>query len=207
VQGRFHREITLEALGDRFSPAALREVIQANLRLDGLFGQIGHDEYHFDQNAFSQSREFVERNRARVGPALEAGDAHTARRCLGRLTHTVQDFYAHSNYVSLWLRQFEGHELPGPEAIDALDATLLDSPELRSGRLYLPLEVLSFIPGIRNWVLPHLPPDSHAWMNLDGPEREPLFSYARTAAKQRTRFEFDHTIQDLPAELVTRVCT
>jgi hypothetical protein len=202
MQARYHREITTLAIGERFSPEALAEVIRANLGLDRLAGQIGHDEYHFDRDAFRESLDFVEKNRRAVQAGLEKGDGHAARRGLGRLTHTVQDFYAHSNYVRLWLDRFPPQAAPRPEAIEALDAELLASPELRSGKLYFPLEVLYFVPGLRKWVLPRLPRDSHAWMNLDGPDREPYFSYAVQAAIQRTRTEFERTVSVLsPARL------
>ena len=202
MQARYHLEITMRAVGDRFSAEALAEVIRANLGLDNLFGQIGHDEYHFDRNAFQASLDFVEENRRAVLAGLEKGDRRAARRSLGRLTHTVQDFYAHSNYVRLWLERFPQDRLPPPEKIDALDTDLLASPELRSGKLYFPLEVLYFVPGLRTWVLPRLPRDSHAWMNLDGPDREPYFSYAMHAAIQRTRTEYERTVNGLsPARL------
>lgn len=197
MQARYHVEITTRAIGDRFHPQALSEVIRANLELDKLSGQIGHDEYHFDNNAFEASLAFVEANRSGLRAALGKGDGRAARRSLGRLTHVVQDFYAHSNYVRLWLARFPQDALPPPEAIDALDRDLLASPDLRSGKLYLPLEALYFVPGLRKWVLPRLPRDSHAWMNLDGPDREPFFSYALHAAIQRTRHEFERSLGGL----------
>jgi hypothetical protein len=196
-----HRAITARALEEYFSPPAIETIIAANLGMDSLPNQLGHDEYHFDGNAFAGSWAFVEANRTRVRPALEAGKAVAARRAFGRLTHTVQDLYAHSNYVSLWLASFPEAERPAPDAIDPFDRDLLESPALRSGKLYYPLEALSFLPAFRAWVLPHLPRDSHAWMNLDEPGRGSLFEYAFAAAVKRTRYEYERTVAGFSSEL------
>ena len=75
-------------------------------------GQIGHDEYHFDNNAFEKSYAYIEEQRALTISSLMANDVFSAWSAFGRLTHTVQDFYSHSNYVDLWLsRQPEGAAL------------------------------------------------------------------------------------------------
>ncbi len=198
----YHRIITTQAVGEFFSPPALETIIVANLGLDALQGQIGHDEYHFDANAFAKSRAFIEQNRALIRPALERGDAVAARQAFGRLTHTAQDFYAHSNYISLWLARFPEGGWPPPDAVDPFDNSLLDNPSLRSGRLYYPFEALSFIPALKKFILPLLPRDSHAWMNLDGPEQGPKFDYAFAAAVKRTQREYENTISGLPANLL-----
>ena len=79
----YHRAITIQALSEYFSPQALEVIITANLGQDHwLRGQIGHPEYHFDQNAFAESWEYLERNRALVRPALEAGNALAAQQSL-----------------------------------------------------------------------------------------------------------------------------
>jgi hypothetical protein len=201
----YHRAITTQALQSVFGPAALEEVIAANLGQDHwLRGQIGHDEYHFDRNAFRKGLDYIERNRSLIRPALESGDAAGARAALGRLTHAAQDLYAHSNYIRLWLERFPPEAPPAPEGIDPLDRSLLESPNLRSGKLYYPLEVLSFVPALKKFVMPLLPRDSHAWMNLDSPEQGPLFDYAFAAAVRRTRHEYERSTVDLPAALLER---
>ena len=74
----------------------------------------------------------------------------------------------------------------------------MHSPELHSGRLYYPWEVLSFIPIVKRFIIPLLPKDSHAHMNLDSPERGKRFAYAFEAAVKRTTAEFESTVTDLP---------
>ena len=198
----YHRAITTQALGGFFSPLALESIILANLGQDHwLYGQIGHPEYHFDQNAFLEGLAYIERNRMIFRSRLEAGGNALALQALGRLTHAAQDFYAHSNYVTLWLGRFLPGPPPLPAEIDALDETLLKHPDLRSGKIYWPLEPFSWIPGLGRIVIPLLPRDSHAWMNLDSPARGPGFAYAFAAAVKRTRYEYQQTVAGLPSNL------
>jgi hypothetical protein len=200
---RIHAELLRSAVGSEFSPRALDEIIAASVKQDAFWtGQIGHDEYHFDNNAFDKSRAFIEDQRALIAPALENGDVETAWRALGKLTHTAQDFYSHSNYVDLWL-SFQSDGLkPAPSEIDLLDDVLVSSPTLRSGKIYYPLEALAFVPLLKNLVIPLLPRDSHAWMNLDSAGRGPLFEYAFNAAIKRTRCEFEITTRNFSPGLL-----
>ena len=196
----FHVEMMHLALGDQFSPPALERIIAANLYQDRIRGQIGHDEYHFDNNAFEKSYAYLEEQRTLTIASLMANDASSAWSAFGRLTHTAQDFYAHSNYVRLWLaRQPEG-AVPAPPEIDPVDRDVLQAEALRSGRIY-PLELLTFIPVLKPLVMPLLPRDAHGWMNLDSPERGPEFEYAFHAAVMRTVIEFEHTTRGLPPDL------
>ena len=188
-----HAEIIRRALGETFSPRALEIIVAANMKQDILSGQIGHDEYHFDNNAFEKSKAYIEEQRALISPALERAEVESAWEAFGRLTHTAQDFYAHTNYIDLWLSCQESGMIPSPIELDPLDPDLIDSPALRSGKLYYPLEALTFIPALKKFVAPLLPRDSHAWMNIDSAERGPLFEYAFEAAVKRTRHEFDLT--------------
>ena len=200
----YHLKIVHESLHEKVSPRALEIISAANIGQDALRGQFGHDEYHFDSNAFAASSAYIEENRALIRPALEAGDLDSAWAAFGRLSHTAQDFYAHSNYIALWLAQFdEGNAPPVPEVAHA-DPSFLEHPELHSGKLYYPLEALSFIPALKKYVLPLLPHDSHAWMNLDSPEQGPLFEYSFAAAVKRTSDEWEKSITGLPEDLLKK---
>ncbi len=185
-----HAQITRQALGAYFAPQVLETIITANLAQDHLRGQIGHDEYHFDNNALAQGDAYLEEQRAQVLTALRDGRSLSAWRAFGRLTHAAQDFYAHSNYVRLWFSRYEDAAPPPPPEIDPVDLSLIHSPELRSGKLYYPLEVLYFFSLTRPLALAFLPPDSHAHMNLDSAEQGDLFQYAFHAAVKRTHLEF-----------------
>ena len=203
MQKIYHRAITTRALSEYFTPQVLEVIISANLGQDHwLHGQIGHPEYHFDQNAFQEGWDYIEYNRTIVHSSLESGSARAAQQALGRLTHAAQDFYAHSTYVTRWLSRFPAGHWPPPDDIDPIDAHLLHSPELRSGKIYWPMEPFSWIPGIGRLVNRLMPRDSHAWMNLDSPDRGPAFAYAFVAATQRTRHEYELTLKSLPSRLL-----
>ena len=196
----YHIEIMLASLGGRFSPRALAAAIQANLLQDRIAGQVGHDEFHFDNNAFEKSYAYMEAQRALTLSALQANDAPSAWAAFGRLTHTAQDFYAHSNYISLWLSRFEGAAPPSAPEVDPVDPDLIASPSLRSGRIYLPLEALYIFKSTRAFALRWLPRDSHAWMNLDSPAQGFKFEYAMHAAIKKTVIEYERTVAGLSPE-------
>jgi hypothetical protein len=197
---RFHVEILHLSLDDLFSRQALQKIIKANLYQDRLRGQIGHDEYHFDNNAFDESYAYIEEQRALTISSLMANDVPSAWAGFGRLTHAAQDFYAHSNYIELWLARQPDGKNPAASEVEAMDLDLLYFPALRSGKVYV-LEVLTMILPLKPIVMPLLPRDSHAWMNIDSPERGPTFKYVFQAAVKRTKVEFDRTTRDLPQDL------
>lgn len=192
-----HSAITRRALGGIISERGMDAIISANLNQDRLLALINHDEYHFDANAFEQSYAYLEEQRALTVSALEAGEAASAWAAFGRLTHGAQDFYAHSNYIDLWLARHANGSQPTPSEIDPLDRALLDAPDLHSCRMYLPLEILYFIRPFTPLALRLLPADSHAHMNLDSPDQGPRFEYAFHAAVKRTQIEFDRTASHL----------
>jgi len=96
---------------------------------------------HFDNNAFAkvQCVSLAGTTGAHSG-RLAAGMPRDAWRAFGRLTHTAQDFYSHSNYVDLWMACHPPGRLPARlNRSTPLDEDLVNSPALRSGRPYLPL--------------------------------------------------------------------
>jgi hypothetical protein len=181
----------LNALGTHFSPRAMSAIISANIYQDRISGQFGHDEFHFDNNAFEKSYAYIEEQRALTISALRKQDVHAAWSAFGRMTHTLQDFYAHSNYITLWLARFEGQTPPAAPEVDPLDPNLIHSPDLHSGKTYYPFEFLYFMRGTKKFSLRILPRDSHAWMNLDSPEQGFKFDYAMQAAIKRTVIEYE----------------
>jgi hypothetical protein len=197
-----HAEITRNALVGSFSDRALEAIIAANLDQDSLLSLIGHDEYHFDSNAFDESYAYLEKQRSLTISSLKINDIPSAWSAFGRLMHTAQDFYAHSNYIDLWLSCQPEGALPTPIEVDPVDEDLIHTRALRSGKIYLPLEALYFIRAFRSIALRLLPRDSHAWMNLDSSEQGPNFKYAFQAAVKRTKIEFNKTVPHLPQDLL-----
>jgi hypothetical protein len=191
---QYHRQITEEALQGLFSPETLRVVIEANLHQDGLLGQIGHPEYHFDDNALDAGRAYMQRQREIIRDTLhrcwqfpETADLSESWKAFGRLIHAGQDFYSHTNYIQLWLNSKQPS--PPPEATDPLDPAVIQHSELRSGRFTLLEAVGHLLPFLRDTIASRLPEDTHYWMNLDSPERGMLFDYVVCAARKRTRHE------------------
>ena len=199
---RVHAEITRRALGALFSTHALGSIVAANLQLDAPWNQLGHDELHFDNNAFDRSDTYIAEQRALIRPALESRQPRRAWQAFGRLTHTAQDYYSHSNYVALWLAGQGDGKAPAPIEIDPLDAGIMESPALHSGRPHMPFGVLSFVPGVGKWAERRLPPDSHARMNLDSAARGPGFEYAFHAAVKRTLHEYGVLATSVSAALM-----
>jgi hypothetical protein len=74
----YHIEIMHLALDEVFSPRALEKIIEANLYQDRLLGLIGHDEYHFDNNAFDKSYAYIEEQRALTISSLMENDTPSA---------------------------------------------------------------------------------------------------------------------------------
>jgi hypothetical protein len=185
----YHRLILVRALDKRVSQRALNQITAANLKQDAWYYQIIHPHFHFDNDAFKTGNAFVASQRKIVIKALKNKDPFTAWKAFGRLSHAIQDFYSHSNYIALWLAGY-GEVDPSPEKIDPCDAALLDSPQLKSGHFYIPFELFYFIPAIRKQILSWLPRNSHAWMNMDDPSR-PNFDYAMTAAIKCTQIEYE----------------
>jgi hypothetical protein len=122
---RIHADVTREALGEitrsidghllRFQPAAIEEIVSANLRQDqgaivpcfftataldpgGAFAVSGN---HFDSEQLSEGSLMAigRLNAAKTALKRSPSEGSSARRFLGRVLHAVQDYYAHSNWV------------------------------------------------------------------------------------------------------------
>ncbi len=209
----YHIKITRQAIGKSFSPHALETITRANLGQDDLAGQIGRPEFHFDDNKIDAGEAYIAEQRALVMRVLgrdenEDTSITPAWQAFGRLIHAAQDFYAHSNYVRLWVEH--DHQMNGAgqsskaDQIDPLDADIITSPNLISGRIYFPWEILSFVPGLEPVMRRLLPADSHTRMNLDSPKQGPLFEYALAAAIKRTIYETEFTCQEITRGLSTQ---
>jgi hypothetical protein len=103
----------------------------------------------------------------------------------------------------MWLDQHSDTP-PAPLEIDPVHKSLIESPKIRSGRIYLPMDALYFVPFLRKISLTLLPHDSHGKMNLDSPKQGPRFAYARAAAIKRTRYEFEILEKILTPEMFAK---
>jgi hypothetical protein len=186
----YHTLITCQAVGDVFDPVALAQIIQANHRQDGILNQLrGH--LHFD-NRIDDGWDYIEAEHASLAElAAGQGSGDLLRAAFGRLVHTAQDFYAHTNYVRLWLAFNGGLNETSPDDIDGLDAGLMRHPELHTGSFVLWRDWVYHVSIVKRLARSlHVPPGSHEAMHLDSPVRGPEFAYAFAAACQRTRHEY-----------------
>jgi len=194
---RYHISMLKNTLAANFSRTALLEVIAGNLWQDSPLNLL-KSYIHFDNCDFAGGLAHIEELHSVVA---NTDDPHLMRRAFGRLTHTAQDFYAHSNYVDLWLAQHGGVEQTRPPEIDGLDPELHHSPQLRSGRFFLWRDIIYYLPFVRGFAKKYmLFADSHEAMNLDAPRSGPKFWYAIMAAKQRTVAEYRRVLQTLGPE-------
>ncbi len=191
MEEKYHIQMTRRALSPFFSGSALEVIVEANTGQDSLRNLL-RGEYHFDANAFERAHVYVADQRREVFESARTPETlKNAWQALGRWTHALQDFYSHTNYVALWRKRY-------PEkAIYPLDNEILDSPDLFAARVYYPLEALTYFKSLRPLLRRLLPPDSHANMNLDSPERGPLFPDALAAAEARTAIEFESLLAEM----------
>ena len=194
---QYHITTTRQVLGDQFDATALRQVLRANISQDSWWSLLGPEaERHFCDPNIAHSWRYVEAEHATIAQlATTPGQENRQRQALGRLLHTVQDFYAHTNYVTLWLRAHGGADQIDTEAMDGLDPHFLTHPRLRVGSWVLWRELLYYTPWLGAWLRRvWLAPDSHAALNLDSPARGHHFFYALTAARQRTHQEYQRAL-------------
>lgn len=198
MKARYHILMTTEVLGDYFNTADLQIVLTANLNQDRLINQF-NPAYHFDDSAFAAGEQYVRQQRQLAIAALAERRRKDALQALGRLLHARQDFYAHSNWVKLWVERQGGLLQCRPAEIDiCLDP--LQEPALRSGKgsilLYLLYRIPLIGPSIKRL---YLPADSHEAMNLDHPGRGPLFPFAIAAATKHTKMTFERFVAEVAA--------
>lgn len=181
----YHAEIIRSAIGDAFSLEALDHIISTNLGQDSLLNLLkGH--YHFDANAYRKAYRYVQKQDQVVLKCLAAGKITLCWATFGRLTHALQDFYAHTNYIKLRRAKNPAFNLSNGRRVDPIDAQILDSDTLYAARVYYPLEALTIFPELVPRLKRMLPADSHANMNLDSPDSGENFFFAMSAAIRRT---------------------
>ena len=202
---QYHIEMTHVSLSEQVSKRALEMITTANIRQDRLSAQFGHDEFHFDNNAIDKSNRYINEQRGYVIATLLDTNISmlTAWSAFGRLLHSAQDFYAHSNYVTLWLDAYNGTP-PLAGEIDPLKKELIQNLNLHTSISYFPMDVIYFIKPLRRLALRFLPKNSHGWMNLDSPEQGFKFEYAVAAAVKRTKHEFELLQKLLTPEMLAR---
>jgi len=192
----FHKLITIDALADNFSENVLSEIIKANVKQDSIIGQLFHNEYHYDNNKISLSNQYMNDQKILCLQSISNSSITSARKAFGRLIHTAQDFYAHSNYAKLYSTFFPNSDFHGSYP-DCLCPGILNDKDLRSHKVYFPIDYLSIFPFLAKKLRNHAPSDSHLQMNLDTPLSGALFGIVYRLAIKRTLAEFNSIMQGI----------
>lgn len=183
MKTKYHIEISRKALKNHFSDEVIEKIIRANIKQDLPKNQFGHDEIHFDSSTFTEGFAYINENETKLYKAISESDYEKAWASLGKILHSWQDFYSHSNYVHLWKNKVKE---PVPDMIDPNDLDIFRSQDLKSGKNYGLPDYLALIPGISKLVTPRMPADSHAKMNLDSPKSGPSFEFVFHAAQKQS---------------------
>jgi hypothetical protein len=111
-----HRNLTKETLASitaqvngqpkTFSKRALEQVADSNEDVDSIIflsAAVFHPERHFTNESFAASSARLKNLKSQIVANVKADppDGDEARKLLGQALHTLQDFYAHSNWVEL----------------------------------------------------------------------------------------------------------
>ncbi|KAL7878084.1 hypothetical protein SRHO_G00047270 [Serrasalmus rhombeus] len=78
---------------------ALNQIYMENSLVDRDF--MTSDLHHFNSESFSGGRTLITQGTAAIKANIRKGSFQAARETLGRVLHTLQDFYSHSNWVEL----------------------------------------------------------------------------------------------------------
>jgi hypothetical protein len=198
-----HEDISAEALratartvdGEdlRFTDRAILEIRRANRQTD-LSSDFFRAYKHFDSERFGEASAHLTQLKDQVVAAITAAspDGERARALLGTALHTVQDFYAHSNWVDIGrsgVNSSLGRSLLANPA--ATDAFCPASPE-RLGGIGLTSDTTGYYIGllgcgpIAAGKCYHGGPGGCDGLNKDQPGR-PNHAPARATAQQATR--------------------
>jgi hypothetical protein len=191
--GRYHEEITRRSIGSFFTSVTLAEIVGANVGQDTFTSLLGVNAHrHVCDCTVAESLAYIDEEHAYIADIAQYPDSDREQRtALGRLLHTVQDFYAHTNYVVLWLAQNAGIEPPDVAQINEFDPRIVTHPALRIAQWVTWRDPLYYVPLLgsvlrRFW----LPEGSHEALHLDSPDRGLHFHFAMSIARQRTRTEY-----------------
>ncbi|KAK2909106.1 hypothetical protein Q8A67_004943 [Cirrhinus molitorella] len=89
---------TGEVSGAKFR-TALNQIYMQNGFVDRDF--MSSAPHHFNNEAFNEGRNLIIQGTAAVKANVRTDNLQSARETLGRVCHTLQDFYSHSNWVEL----------------------------------------------------------------------------------------------------------
>uniref|UniRef100_A0A3Q1EU91 von Willebrand factor A domain containing 7 n=1 Tax=Acanthochromis polyacanthus TaxID=80966 RepID=A0A3Q1EU91_9TELE len=99
--------VTLETLQTKLGRGfwrAVGEVVKSNAAMDFLSSTMSDPVYHFDSEQVDSSIVMLRRFWSQTVLSVRTKQYQSARRSLGQLFHSLQDFYSHSNWVEMGQR-------------------------------------------------------------------------------------------------------
>jgi hypothetical protein len=202
MKSKFHIEITQRSLSPHFSEEALEMIVNANIRQDRVMYQFGHDYIHFDGSAFQEGFKYIADQEKNILANIQSANFLDARKSLGCILHSWQDFYSHSNYIPLWIAN---HDLEPPENVDWDDLSILKHGDLKSGKNYGVIEFIAMVPGLSIIIKPLMPEDSHTRMNMDSPKISSYFNYVYMAALLRSKDVIEKLLEIMKKEIISHL--
>ena len=190
----YHRQVTIDAIGNQLTAKELETVIAATVGQDRVLNWLTTPQRHYDGRYFAESEAYIAEERAHAIDAFRRGDRTAGLQALGRLLHTRQDFYSHSNWMRLCAADATTWNTEDP----AICLAPQDAPGLFAAKAPFWIHVIYLIPVLGSLVKRfYLPADYHEAMHLDDPSRGPLFAPSLVAARKHTRLEWDKVMSTL----------
>ncbi|XP_061580815.1 von Willebrand factor A domain-containing protein 7 isoform X2 [Cololabis saira] len=139
VQACLGPRATGEVSGAKFH-SALQQIYAQNGLVDRDF--VNSAPHHFNSEAFYEGRGLITEGIAAIKASIRQENFQAARETLGRVLHTLQDFYSHSNWVELgytepYINLIRPH-LPLENLADVDTATCTDCPSASCPNQMLP---------------------------------------------------------------------
>ncbi|XP_032384103.1 von Willebrand factor A domain-containing protein 7 isoform X1 [Etheostoma spectabile] len=120
--------------------SALQEIYNQNGLVDRDF--INSAPHHFNSEAFLEGRALITEGMVAIKANIRKQNFQAARETLGRVLHTLQDFYSHSNWVELGYKEpyinLIRPDLPLEDLADVDTPTCKDCPSGRCTNSMLP---------------------------------------------------------------------
>uniref|UniRef100_A0A3P8UVC1 von Willebrand factor A domain containing 7 n=1 Tax=Cynoglossus semilaevis TaxID=244447 RepID=A0A3P8UVC1_CYNSE len=118
---------------------AVGEVVRSNAAMDFLSSTRSDPVYHFDSERVESAVELLRQFWTHTLLSIRAKEYQSARRSLGQLFHSLQDFYSHSNWVemgqqSIYLHLLQPEEPAIPVAKKCSHGGILDSSRHQGAR-------------------------------------------------------------------------
>lgn len=89
--------------GPTYFRLAHEQIAMSNIITDSIYDWTPYT--HFDNEEFENGAKFVTMLFQAVQSSLKRGEWANARMCFGYMSHTLQDFYSHSNWIELGMKE------------------------------------------------------------------------------------------------------